>query len=59
MVMVSPIAAPSIIRPMIDVPQTRLPSFSTSTVASSWLASDELGAGPGVEAARFSIGPRG
>ena len=29
----SPIAAPSIISPMIDVPQTRLPSFSTSTRA--------------------------
>jgi hypothetical protein len=35
MVMVSPIAAPSIIRPMIDVPTTRLPSFSTSTLAES------------------------
>ena len=36
--MLSPFAAPSIIRPMIDVPQTRLPSFSTSMTASSWLA---------------------
>ena len=34
----SPIAAPSIIRPMIDVPQTRLPSFSTSILASISLA---------------------
>ncbi len=32
MMMLSPIAAPSIIRPMIEVPQTRLPSFSTSMI---------------------------
>src|SRR6185437_8392543 len=38
MTIVSPIAAPSIIRPMIEVPQTRLPSFSTSVFASIWLA---------------------
>src|SRR4029079_2664321 len=38
MVMLSPIAAPSIIRPMIEVPHTRLPSFSTSICASSSLA---------------------
>src|SRR6185295_8881340 len=38
MMIVSPIAAPSIIRPMIEVPQTRLPSFSTTTSPSIWLA---------------------
>ena len=38
MMTVSPIAAPSIIRPMIEVPHTRLPSFSTSIWASSSLA---------------------
>src|SRR4249919_1409294 len=38
MTMLSPIAAPSIISPMIDVPQTRLPSFSTSIGVPSSLA---------------------
>src|SRR3546814_10345108 len=32
--MVSPMPAPNIINPMIEVPHTRLPSFSTSTLAS-------------------------
>ena len=42
----SPMAAPSIIRPMIEVPQTRLPSFSTSTSAAANCSASSAPTGP-------------
>ena len=48
----SPIAAPSIISPMIEVPQTLVPSFSTSICGVDLRGEgDELGAGAGMQAA--------